>query len=96
MEILNEKAEKKCLFINMDQTPIFYDMSRKFTYNEKNKKQITVKKTIGDKMRATVCLTVASDGTKFPPYLIFKSDAKKPLRNDFEDHSIIRTNKRGF
>ena len=49
-------------------------MSTGKTYDYKGKKEIDVKTTIGGKKRLTVGLTIGSNGWKFPPYIILKSN----------------------
>jgi hypothetical protein len=89
IEQLDEKKNKNsCIFINMDQTPIFFDMAGKYTFEQIYKKQVTVKKTKGDKMRVTFMLSVTSDGILLPPYIIVKSNNIKELENQFPDESI--------
>ena len=48
----------------------------------------------GTKQRCTFMLTISSDGLKFPPYMIFKSERKTPLLNPFPESVIIRKNKK--
>ena len=79
----------------MDQTPIFFDNSSKYTINEKGKREIIMKKSTGTKERCTFMLTVSSDGVKFPPYIIFKSNNKKPILNPFQEYTILTHNKKG-
>jgi hypothetical protein len=93
---LKEKIGKeKCIFLNLDQTPVFYDMSGRYTYEEVGAKEIAIRKTTGDKMRLTFMLCVSSDGQRYPPYVIIKSKSKE-IFNKFEEISILRGNSNGI
>lgn len=96
VEILGEiKGKNKCIIINMDQTPIFFDNSPKHTITERGVKEVILRKTTGGKQRCTFMLTVSSDGSKFPPYIIYKSNRKTPILNPSPDYAIINHNTKG-
>ncbi|CAG8555441.1 5815_t:CDS:2, partial [Scutellospora calospora] len=58
--------------LNMDETPVWFDMAGNVTINEKGKKTVHIHGTGNEKNRFTVILTYAADETKFPPICIFK------------------------
>ncbi len=70
-------------------------MSNKYTYDQKGKKDISIRKTTGDKQRFTFMLAISSEGIKFPPYVIIKSENKKELFNQYDEVSILRGNTNG-
>ena len=81
----------------MDQIPCFMDLSTGKTYHRKGEKNIELKSTTGTKMRFTIMATVMSEeGAKLPPYLIFKSNLKSELPNNYKDHLIVRNNSNGW
>ena len=62
-----------CMIGNADQTPLTFDLPSEFTANEKGARTISIKTTGHENTRRfTVMLACMSDGTKLPPYVIFK------------------------
>ena len=74
----------------MDEIPVYFDLTSKYTYDIKGKKTISIRSTKGTKQRCTFLLSVASDGTMLPPYVILKSKNLKPFKNTFEDFCVLR------
>lgn len=64
--------------INMDETPVYFDMTGGMTHTLKGSKDVLQKSTGHDKTRFTVCLAVSAAGKKLPPMLIFKNLMKIP------------------
>ena len=60
-------------FVNMDQSAIYYESRPRTTVHLKGEKTISIKSSSGSNHRATICLAVAMDGTKLPPFIIFKA-----------------------
>jgi hypothetical protein len=58
--------------INMDQTPVFFSMSSKRTFEVIGKKTIHIRTSTNDTKRVTVAVTITADGTLLPSFLIFK------------------------
>ena len=58
--------------INMDQTPVFFSMSSKQTFELIGKKTIHIRTSTNDTKRVTVAVTITADGTLLPSFLIFK------------------------
>jgi hypothetical protein len=58
-------------FINMDQTAVYFEMKGNTTVHAKGEKTISVRDS-GASKRATVCVAVAADGTRLPPFVVFK------------------------
>jgi hypothetical protein len=58
--------------LNMDQTPVFFSMSSKRTYEVIGKKTIHIRTSTNDTKRVTVAVTITADGTLLPSFLIFK------------------------
>jgi hypothetical protein len=60
----------------MDETPIWLDMAADTTVDHIGSRSVPIKSTGNEKARITVCLAAKADGTKLPPFLIFKG--KRP------------------
>lgn len=59
-------------FINMDQTAVYFESKAKTTVDKRGKKVIHARDSASNDKRATVCVTVAADGTKLPLFYVFK------------------------
>ena len=57
---------------NADHFPLTFDIVRNSTVSEKGVKSISILTTGHEKDRFTVMLACLGDGTKLPPYVIFK------------------------
>lgn len=78
--------------LNMDQTPLNFSLEDGTTLHLQGEKTVTIRSTGGSKSRTTVSLTVAADGTKLKPFVIFKGTVNgrivkkefphNPYRND--------------
>lgn len=60
------------MFLNMDQTNIYFELKSDTTVDKKGKKSIAIRDSGSNSKRCTVALTVAADGTKLPPFLFSK------------------------
>jgi hypothetical protein len=58
--------------INMDQTPVYFSMNSKRTYEVVGKKTIHIRTSTNDTKRVTVAVTITADGTLLPSMLILK------------------------
>ncbi|PKB93485.1 hypothetical protein RhiirA5_441169 [Rhizophagus irregularis] len=67
-----EKSFELSNILNMDETPIWFDMAGNFTINSTGEKTIQICRTGNKKNCFTVVLIVVADGTKFPSICIFK------------------------
>jgi hypothetical protein len=59
-------------FINMDQTCCYFEMKSNTTVDTVGAKTVSVRDSGSNSKRATIVLAVAADGTKLPPFVIFK------------------------
>lgn len=59
-------------FINMDQTAVWFEMKSSTTVDLVGARTVAVRDSGSNSKRCTVCLAVAADGTKLPPFVIFK------------------------
>lgn len=58
--------------IAMDETPVWLDMPGETTVDFVGNKSIPLKSTGHEKMRVTVVLSAKANGTKLPPFIVFK------------------------
>ena len=65
--------------INMDETPLYFDMPGSTTVNKKGCREVRVRSTGAEKRRLTVILACTADGNMLPPMVIFKG--KRALKN---------------
>jgi Tc5 transposase DNA-binding domain len=59
-------------FINMDQTAVWFEMKSATTVDVVGAQTVSVRDSGSNSKRCTVCLAVAADGTKLPPFVVFK------------------------
>jgi len=59
-------------FINMDQTAVYFEAKYKMMFNVKGANSVAARDSGSNTKRCTVVLAVAADGTKLPPFVIFK------------------------
>jgi hypothetical protein len=58
--------------INMDQTPVYFLMNAKRTFDVVGKKTVHIRMLTNDTKRVTMAVTITADGTLLPSTLIFK------------------------
>jgi transposase-like protein len=59
-------------FINMDQTAVYFEMKSSTTVDKVGTRTVSIRDSASNSKRATVVLAVAADGTKLPPFVVFK------------------------
>jgi hypothetical protein len=69
------------LIINMDETPIFFDMPRSSTVTGKGAKEVRIRGTKGGKKRVTYVVSCSAAGEMLKPMVIFKGKTKQTLKN---------------
>ncbi|CAJ0848480.1 2066_t:CDS:2 [Entrophospora sp. SA101] len=72
----------------MDETLVYFDMSRGLTISQKGEKTVHIKCTGNEKNRFTVVLTCAGDGSKLKPICIFKGK-KLPQGQTIPDGVVV-------
>ncbi len=55
-----EKSFELCNILNIDETPVWFDMAENFTVNPKGEKTVHIRETDNEKNRFTVVLTCAA------------------------------------
>ena len=66
---------KKTL-LNMDETPVWFDMPSRYTVTRKGTRHVNLRATSNEKKRITVVLACKSNGEKLPPVVILKNRYK--------------------
>jgi hypothetical protein len=75
-------------FLNMDQTAIYFESRSNYTVAKKGAKNVPTKGNSSDSKQCTVVVTIAADGTKFPPFFIFKGVPGRPLERRIPELNI--------
>ena len=60
------------LFVNMDETAIYFDTPQITTINVHGAKTVSVRRGSGISQRCTLCITVAASEDKLPLFVILK------------------------
>ena len=69
---LEEDEFDNHLIINMDETPVYFDLQPAKTINKCGEKSVLVRTTGSEKRHFTVVLAVTASGVMLPPMVIFK------------------------
>lgn len=68
------------MILNMDETPMYFDLIPGRTLSKKGKRQVIVRGTTATKRHLTVVLTCTAAGHMLPPMIIFKGKRELKLR----------------
>ena len=79
---------------NADQTPLTFDLPVSSTLELMGTKSVPIKTTGNEKNRFTVMLGCTADGTKLPPYIIFKR--KTMPKEKFPKGVIVKVQEKGW
>ena len=83
----------KSLIINMDETPMCFDMPSNTTIDVCGKKEILVRGTGAHKRRFTVTLACTASGEMLKPFVTFKAKTDRVLKKmNYSERDIIVTN----
>ncbi len=80
---------------NADQTPLTFDIPSNTTLNVKGASTVSVQTTGHEKSRFTVMLCCMADGTKLPPYIVFKRKTR-PKGVTFPQGAHVRFQEKGW
>jgi len=86
-QVENEFEDK--FLINMDETPVFFDLVPGRTLDLQGKRSVIVRSSGGDKRHVTVVLSIAANGDVLPTMVIFKG--KRALKDIKAPKDIIVT-----
>ena len=76
-------TQKPAVIYNMDETSVFFELSRNHTFELKGKKIVGKFSSGKEKVRVTLVITASSTGYLLPPFLIFK--VSKPRNKSYKD-----------
>lgn len=79
--------------INCDETCIFYENPSTNTIDIKGNKEVIINTEGNEDKKISVLLTIAGDGTKLPPYLIFKGKEEKSTEKDLQKNEHVLNQK---
>ena len=79
--------------VNCDETPIYMEMVTDKTIEIKGAKDIEVATFGGEKVRISLILSCAADGTKLAPILIFKAKNEGNLEKSLNKIPIVKSGK---
>jgi hypothetical protein len=74
-QFLEGPHRNRRFILNMDQTPVFFSMTAKRTLEVIGTRTVHIRVSPNDTKRATVAVTIASDGTVLPSMIVFKGKA---------------------
>ena len=74
-----KKLDPSTVFVNMDETPVWFDNPSRYTITKKGTRHVSQRATSNEKKRITVVLACKSDGTKLPPVVILKQKYYGPI-----------------
>ena len=80
---------------NADQMPLTFDIVTNRTVSEKGVKSVPILSTGHDKDQCTVMLACLGDGTKLPPYVVFKRKTL-PKNLNFPKEVVVRCQAKGW
>ncbi len=72
MTLVRMNGISDSMFVNMDETAVYFDAHHCSTIHERGAKTVSVRRGSSENKRCTVCITVAADGRKLPLFVIFK------------------------
>lgn len=86
---------------NMDETAWYYEPSLKSTVEVKGVKNVPIKTSGKESARCTVAFCIGADGSKLPPFIIFKAAYKKTVwreivQENFSSGSVCTTQANGW
>ena len=83
--------------LNMDETPIWFDMPRNYTVTKTGERQVRIRGTGSDKKRISVVLTATASGKMLKPLIIFKGKTNRTLKNVQIPSTVVCTyQKKGY
>lgn len=90
---MNITDDKLNLIINIEETPIYFEMPEQTTIELKDTKNVKISIFGNDKSRVSVILAIADNGEKFAPMMIFKGQSGKTNEKKLQD---IEEEKKNF
>lgn len=80
------------LIINMDETPVYFDMAANSTIEKRGKNEVVIRSTGAHKRRFTVTLTCTAAGQMLQPFVTFKAKTERMLKKiQYNEKDVIIT-----
>ena len=79
--------------VNIDETPIFFEMTTDKTYNKKGAKVVSIETKGNEKKLITCVLAVSASGKKLTPTLIFKGGRDGNLEARYKNLECVKNKK---
>ena len=79
------------MIANMDETPIWADMTSARTIDQRGVHPVPIRTTGHEKNELTVCLAVKADGTKMTPYVVVLAKKAKNELKSLSDVIVAAT-----
>ena len=89
-----EDEFENSVIINMDETPVYFDLQPGKTINKSGEKSVLIRTTGSEKRHFTVVLAVTASGDFLPPMIIFKG--KRELSMDVPKGWIVTVQEKGW
>jgi hypothetical protein len=75
-------------FLNMDQTSMYFELKSKTVVAKKGARTVAVRDSGSNAKRCSIVVTIAADGTKLPPYFIFKGQPGKKVEEELRRQNV--------
>jgi DNA-binding transcriptional MerR regulator len=79
--------------VNIDETPIFFEMTTDKTYNKKGAKVVSIETKGNEKKLISTVLAVSANGRKLTPTLIFKGGKDGNLEERYKQLQVVKDRK---
>jgi len=79
--------------VNIDETPIFFEMTTDKTYNKKGAKVVSIETKGNEKKLISTVLAVSANGNKLTPTLIFKGGKDGNLEERYKNLQVVKDRK---
>jgi DNA-binding transcriptional MerR regulator len=79
--------------VNIDETPIFFEMTTDKTYNKKGAKVVSIETKGNEKKLISTVLAVSANGKKLTPTLIFKGGKDGNLEGRYKNLQCVKDRK---
>ena len=84
------------LILNMDETPMWFDIPRNYTIARKGERQVRIR-TGSDKKRISVVLTCTASGEMLKPLLIFQGKTPRTIKDvHIPSNVVVAYQKKGY
>ena len=90
IKINKEETYQLSNIFNMDEVPIYLASYGNYTWTRKGDQNVDVSMELNPKDRISCILTICSNGSKLPPYCIFKGKEGGRIEEELKKHKLIK------